>query len=121
MEKNILIVGKDLPSCSEFANEFSLKGFNIVIAGNTESSNSLPSNEIKVVKWNKSSAISAKSLIIQTETLNNKIDNAILYFDAQLFSSKFQNLSVDSCAPACDEMILGFQYFLVLKMISLNV
>lgn len=117
MEKNILIAGKDLPSCSDFADEFALNGFNVAVTGNPEDSKSLSSSEIKIISWNKSSAISARSLIIQAETLNNTTTEAILYFDAPLFTSKFSNLSTDLCAPACDSMILGFQY-LTLELLT---
>ena len=37
MEKNILIAGKDIPFCSDFAQQLLLSGCNVVAAGKTDS------------------------------------------------------------------------------------
>ena len=36
MEKNILIAGKDIPFCSDFAQQLLLSGCNVVAAGKTD-------------------------------------------------------------------------------------
>ena len=113
MEKNILIAGKDIPFCSDFAQQLLLSGCNVVAAGKTDSPESSVPSEVKAVSWNKSSAISARSVIIQAETLHNFADDAILYFDAPQFVAQFGSLTSDSCAPAADAMILGYQYLTI--------
>ena len=113
MEKNILIAGKDIPFCSDFAQQLLLSGCNVVAAGKTDSPESSVPSEVKAVSWNKSSAISARSVIIQAETLHNFADDAILYFDAPQFAAQFGSLTSDSCAPAADAMILGYQYLTI--------
>lgn len=110
MGKNIVIAGKDVPSCTDFAEKLLLSGCNVVVATSSETKDSRLSSEIKTAAWNKSSAISARSVIIQAETFHNFTDDAILYFDAPQFAAQFGALAADVCAPASDAMILGFQY-----------
>lgn len=117
MGKNILIAGKDVPSCTDFAEKLSLSGCNVVVAVSSDTKESRLSSEIKTVLWNKSSAISARSVIIQAETFHTFTDDAILYFDAPQFASQFSSLATDICAPAFDAMILGFQY-MTLELIN---
>lgn len=117
MGKNILIAGKDLPSCTDFAEKLSLSGCNVVVATSPDAKESRLSSEIKTAVWNKSSAISARSVIIQAETFHNFTDDAILYFDAPQFSVQFGSLAADVCSPAFDAMILGFQY-MTLELIN---
>ena len=72
MEKNILIAGKDIQFCSDFAQQLLLSGCNVVAAGKADSPESSVPSEVKAVSWNKSSAISARSVIIQAETLQDR-------------------------------------------------
>lgn len=116
MEKNFLIAGKDLPYCKDFVETISLSGDKVVVASE-EIEKSTLSEEIKIVKWNKNSAISTRSLVIQAETLNGFVNNAILYFDTQNFSTKFGNMAQEFCSKACDEMILSYQY-LTLELLN---
>lgn len=125
MNKNILIAGKDFPDSEDFAENLALGEFNIVAAGNisenlqenSQKNKSSTSSGISIAQWNRDSAISARSLIIQAETINGFTDNFILYFDAPYFTSKYASCSTDICARACDSMILGFQY-LALEIVN---
>ena len=110
MTKNIFIAGKEPPEVNEFADVFSMDKYNVSVANDDENKNALSSPDVKVVQWNKGSSISARATVIQAETEIGTIDNAILYFDAPLFASHFTSLSAETLAPACDAMILGFQY-----------
>ena len=110
MTKNIFIAGKEFPEINEFADIFSMEKCNVSVTSDDENKTALSSPDIKVVQWNKGSSISARATVIQAETEIGAIDNAILYFDAPFFASKFSSLSAEIFAPACDSMILGFQY-----------
>lgn len=110
MSKNILIAGKDYPDSEDFVEKIALGEFNVSCAGNTAEDSVKPSSGITICDWNRDSAISARSLIIQAETANGFTDNYILYFDAEYFTAKYSSCSTDICARACDSMILGFQY-----------
>ncbi len=117
MSKNILIAGKDFPDSEDFAEKLALGEFNIVAAGTVPDGMASPASGLSVSPWNKDSAISARSLVIQAETINGFTDNYILYFDAPYFTAKYESCSTDVCARACDSMILGFQY-LALEIVN---
>ena len=111
MSKNILIAGKDFPDSEDFAEKIALGEFNVVCSGSmSDEEENKSASGISVCQWNRDSAISARSLIIQAETINGFTDNYILYFDAEYFTEKYNSCSTDICARACDSMILGFQY-----------
>lgn len=110
MSKNVLIAGKDLPAAADFANGMLLADNNVALAVNSEDEqNEVPAG-VKAVNWNKSSAVSARSVIIQAETKTGFIDDFILYFDSAFFASKFKDFSNEVCARSADEMISSFQY-----------
>lgn len=110
MGKNILIAGKDLPSSADFAESFALSGYNVVIAGKIEDSNNISPSGVVVAPWNKTSAVSARSLVIHAETISGSLDNTVLYFDAPQFAAQFNSFTIDECPKAMDIMISGFQY-----------
>lgn len=112
MSKKILIVGKDLASTRDFAEAFSLSDCSVAVAEDS-SKNSVAASSVSVVTWNKVSSVSARSLIIQTETSIGFVDDYILYFDSPLFASEYSSFSADNCQKSCDEMIAAFQYFAI--------
>ncbi len=117
MAKNILIAGKELPSIAEFADSFALSGNNVVVADENGESKGLSSKDIKVLTWNKCSAVAARALILQAESLIGVPDRFIFYFDAEYFARKFSSFSLDACSYANDSMVLGFQY-LVMEVLN---
>ena len=110
MSENILIAGKDYPDSEDFAEKIALGEFNVVCAGTIPEGKTQSASGISICQWHRDSAISARSLIIQAETINGFTDNYILYFDAKYFTEKYSSCTADICARACDSMILGFQY-----------
>ena len=96
MGKNLLIAGKDLPDSAELANAMMLSGYNVVAASGMEKT-AHPAYNFTDIAWNKSSAISSRSLVIQAEMAVGFIDNAILYFDTPQFASRFKEFNADSC------------------------
>lgn len=112
MSKKILIVGKNLASTRDFAEAFSLGDCSVAVAD--DSSKNIPaSSSINVVLWTKGSSVSARSLIIQTETTIGSVDDYILFFDSHLYASEYSSFSADNCQKSCDEMIAAFQYFAI--------
>ena len=95
MEQNILIAGKNLPESVDLAESFALQGFDVIITGRQEEKKLLQNSNIQVAPWNKTSAVSARSLVIQSEIASGKLDNALLYFDAPMFASQFTSFSIE--------------------------
>lgn len=113
MEKNILIAGKDLPSSADFAESFAVANYGVVVAGKIEDNNSISPSGVIVAPWNKTSAVSARSLMIHAETVLGSLENVVLYFDAPQFSAQFNSFTIDECPKAMDIMISGFQYLAI--------
>ena len=77
---SILIVGKDLPDGLEIAEAFASSGRSVFGVAKSEADvNSFESENIYASTWNKSSAVSAHSLIIKAETKLDKIEEVLFY------------------------------------------
>ncbi len=113
MDQNILIAGKDLPDSVDLAESLSFAGFDVIVTGKQDDKKLLQNSEIVVAPWNKTSAVSARSLVIQSELGSGKLDNALLYFDGPLFASQFTSFSIEESPRALDEMVSGFQYLAI--------
>lgn len=140
MEKTILIAGKNMPDAGSFTDGVAFSGRNIIITGPQtdevqpvkkltiaerkanqaayeEEKNLEAKSGICTIEWNKSSPLSARSLVLQTLTIFNRMDEAVLYFDEEWFASKAEKMDSEEIARGCDEMIAGYQY-LALEIIS---
>lgn len=110
MEKNALIAGKDAPDILEFADALIQTGFRVAVTGNA---GDMEGTQAALIKWNKASAISARSLVIQAETALKTTANTIFYFDAALFSLLYPSMTAAVCSKVLDELTAGFQYLAI--------
>ena len=69
------------------------------------------------VSWNKASPISSRTLILNMENIFSRMEEAVLYFDEELFSSKANHINIEECAQTSDELILSYQY-LTMEILS---
>lgn len=108
---NILLIGKDLPDGLDFS-EGLTKGENQVytVARTDSESSNFESEKIYASTWNKSSAVSAHSLVIKAETKLTNIDNIIFFFDSSYFCTKFKLDKTEEIASAVDFMFNSFFY-----------
>ena len=107
----LLLIGKDIPEAYDFAKGL-LGTENAVFAAESDSSTDSDSYSDKIYtsSWNKSSAISAHSLLIKAETKLDEINAVIFYFDADYLSKKFVDNRSDEISTAIDTMISPFLY-----------
>ena len=85
---NTLFIGKDLPDGLSFAEALADSGRSVFITAKTEAdATKFESEKIYATTWNKSSAVSAHSVIIQAETKLEDLDEVVYYFDASNFCS----------------------------------
>lgn len=132
MSKTILIAGKNMPEASNFTDGIAHSGRNIIVSGNIADSeetkrltiaerkaNQLAYEEEKAqeaksglctIEWNKSSPLSARSLVLQTATIFGRMDEAVLYFDEEWFAAKAEKMDSEEIVRGCDDMIAGYQY-----------
>ncbi len=113
MEKTVLFAGKEYPAGSALASAAINHRRNVVItvpATMETLPESLAASEIAVAAWNKSSSVSARSVILQAENAFQRVDEAVLYFDTAWFSPRFQTVTPELCSRAVDEMISSYLY-----------
>ncbi len=118
---NTLIIGKDLPDSLEFAEVFANSGRKVFVASKPDSNvSNFEAEEIYSTSWNRSSAISARSLIIKAETKIQDINEVIVYFDAPAYAAKFDTDKTENVSAAVDMMISGYQLFINEFLFRLN-
>lgn len=128
MAKTVLVAGKEMPSGSKFADGLALSGRSISItapeveheeddSGAGKSIAITEASGISLVEWHKISPISSRTIIFGTEATFGRMDEAVLYFDAEWFASQEGSLSCGECARGCDELVLPFQC-LALEVLS---
>lgn len=105
----MLIIGKEFPEGSDFAGGVKSVGRKIAITTKTEIKSSAEDNVLPVM-WNKTSPISARAVLLTSETSLEGLDEVVLYFDETSFASAFEASTMEDCERSIDEMILGYQY-----------
>lgn len=108
--KNILVVGKEFPDSKEFGETLLLKERTVVLTCLESDTEDKTSDQLRITQWNKSSPLSARSLVLFCENFKGKIDEAILYFDEPLASSRYETSGTKNCAQILDSYIAGYQF-----------
>ena len=117
---DILIVGKDLPDCLDFAEAFvTTRKVYCVTRDETETS-SFEAEGIFSSTWNRASAISSRSLLIKAETKLEELNEFVIYFDSYWYAQKFELDRTEDVSAAIDTMIAGYQYFINELLIRLE-
>jgi len=106
---NILVVGKDLPESESLLKSFELQGHKIFATASSDIS--IENDNIFTFSWNKSSSISAKTLLIQAEAKLVQIDRVLIIFDSPSYAKKFESEKIEDCTQAIENMISGYLYF----------
>lgn len=121
MAKTALIAGKEMPAGSKFADGLSMAARNISISGpqiekqedEEEDSDKIQqiseASGISIVEWNKTSPISSRTIILSTESIFGRMDEAILFFDEEWYASLEPRMNSQECIRGCDELILPYQ------------
>lgn len=113
MEKTVLIAGKEYPAGSSLASAAVNYNRKVVITspfGAEENPEAVPATEITTVAWNKSSSVSARSIVLQAENAFQQVDEAVLVFDTAWLSPNFNSMTPELCSRAIDTMITSYFY-----------
>lgn len=120
MSKTLLIAGQDYPLTTKYIDAALLTERSVFATVSEEMSKKeentiVDENSIQVVpagaeilNWNRSSPISARSIIIKAEASYERLDEALLIFDSPSFGAKFKDYSPSVLSRAMDEMVLGY-------------
>lgn len=106
---NTLFIGKDLPDGLAFAEAMADSGRSVFAVAKSEADAAkFDSEKIYATTWNKSSAVSAHSVIIKAETKLEALDEVVFYFDASNFCIQFELDRTEDLSNGIDTMISGF-------------
>ncbi len=135
MSKVTLLAGKDSPASNKCADGLHSQDRQVVVTGNTpfeadasaEKPSSINTDRHKqligkisgttTIDWNRSSPLSSRALVLTASSMFSQLDEAILYFDEELFASQAKQLNIEECSSTSDTMILSYQY-LTLELIK---
>ena len=108
---NTLFLGKDLPDGLGFAEVLADSGRSVFgIAKSEADAAKFDSEKIYATTWNKSSAVSAHSVIIRAETRLETFDEVVFYFDAANFCTQFEIDRTEDISNAVDTMLNGYLF-----------
>lgn len=112
-----------MPACTKFADSLTQSGRRVVVCGNPndEISNDPETAErqqklmdmasgVSTVQWNRGSPISARTLILNAESVFETLDEVVLYFDEELYASRANQVDIQECSKGSSDMILSYQY-----------
>ena len=109
---DILILGKDLPDCLDFAEAFVASRKVFCVAKEESDATDFEAEGIQAASWNRASAISSRALLIKAETRLEELNQIVIYFDSYYFGTKFELDRTEDISLAIDTMISSFQYFI---------
>ena len=113
MEKVFLIAGKEYPLCENFAHFLEKNGAKVMVTGVQDSSQS----QLSYFSWNRSSAISARSLVLETETLLGQTDIAFVIFDTEQYVDSFSKMTMNGISKAMDFLFIGY-FQLIMELVN---
>lgn len=109
---DILIVGKDLPDCIDFAEAFVATRRVFCVSKVEGETSDFEAEGIYASTWNRSSAISARSLLIKAETKLEELNQYVICFDSYWYAQQFELDRTEDVSAAIDSMVTGYQFFI---------
>lgn len=107
----IVFIGKDLPDGLDFAEALAASENTVFTSAKTTAdATNFESENIFATTWNKSSAISAHSMLINAETKLDEVNHVVIYFDSDYYCSKFELDRTEEISAAVDTMMNSYFY-----------
>ncbi|MDE7140763.1 MAG: hypothetical protein K2O09_08445 [Treponemataceae bacterium] len=110
MDRIMLLAGKDVPAGSEFAAAVSQKERVPVITAPSDYAVQQPESDYSAIPWNRSSALSARALLLHCLNMPQRLDEAVLIFDEPHIAAEYNHSNLTDNARIIDELIIGYHY-----------
>ncbi len=113
MGKTVLFAGKEYPDGREFAVAATNCNRDVVITVAEMPENledGCISDNIYPAKWSRNSPLSARSVILQAENACGAFQEAVIIFDTDWYSGRFEELTPSICSQAIDSMIGSYTH-----------
>ncbi len=113
MERSVLFAGKEYPDGRDFAlaatnhNRTALITVSAMPAGLDEGR---ISDDVYPILWNRSTSLSARSLLLQAENICRALQEAVMIFDTSWYSAAFPAMTPEACSKAIDDMVASYAY-----------
>ena len=110
MEKTMLFAGKALPDANDFVESAISNSRNVTVAIDDADAKNQFTGKMAGFAWQRTSPVSARTFVLQSETAFGKVDEAVLFFDENYYASQFEALTIEECSRAHDTATIGYQY-----------
>lgn len=120
MERSVLFAGKEYPDGRDFALAATSHNRTALITVSEMPANldeGRISDDLYPVLWNRSTSLSARSLLLQAENICGTLQEAVVIFDTSWYSATFPDMSPELCSRAVDAMVASYTY-LVTELLS---
>lgn len=110
---DILIAGKEMPDSADLAESLAKTNRTVMTAGKADLDlSTFEAEGIYSCLWNRSSAISARSFLLQGETKLKELNEYVIVFDSKYYASKFELDRTENVSSAVDTMIASYQFII---------
>lgn len=112
MEKGLIIAGKNFPESTAFVNAALANGFSAAVSVSEQNKDELPAEPVKGFIWRRSSALSARSFVLEAQTSLNALTHALVLFDTALYAKTGRDFTggTGSLAEDIDSLISSYIY-----------
>lgn len=108
---DILIAGRELQDSIDLTGSIAGTARKIMISGKPEADPAaFETSGIYSCNWNRASAISARSFLLQGETKLQELNEYVLIFDSRFYASKFELDRTENVSAAIDTMVSSYQF-----------
>ena len=123
MLKSVIIGGNEYPATAALVQASLDTEKNVMVAvSDNEGEVQTPGNGACSYAWHKTSPVSTRAMLLESENKFEGLDCAFIVFDAQVFSSKYNALSLENISRGNDEMLVSMEYltYEILKRFEIN-
>jgi hypothetical protein len=123
MVKSVVIGGNEYPATAALVQAALDAEKNVMVAvSDGEDDVQTPGNGACSYVWHKTSPVSARSMLLEAENKFEGLDCGFIVFDAEVFFSKFNVLSLENISRGNDEMLVSMEYltYELIKRFEIN-